>query len=48
MNAWAWWEAWERQTVAIAAALLQAWGRVAAAVDRLGADKRRGEMTRGK
>lgn len=44
MNCWACWEAWERQTVATAAALLQAWGRVAAAVDRLGADKKRGEI----
>jgi hypothetical protein len=40
---WGWWQAWEGICVRAVAAMLGAWGRMAAAADKIGADKRRGE-----
>jgi hypothetical protein len=38
---WLLWEWWERVTVALCGSLLAGWGRVSAAADKLGADKKR-------
>lgn len=40
---WALWEAWERVTVEVSALLMQCWGRVTTAMDKMGADARRME-----